>query len=176
VTRTLYIIGSAAPPVRQLDEVCTLTRHHGWQPCIILTPIATSWVDVDALAAATGQPVRSHQRLPDQPDPLPNADAVLAAPLTFNTVNKWAAGISDTLALGLLNELLIDGPPIVAAPCAKRALQAHPAYQPNLARLRAFGVTIIEQDMVASRGPDGLVRFDWPAVMQALDERTAVAL
>jgi len=26
------------------------------------------------------------------------------APATFNTVNKWAAGISDTLALGILCE------------------------------------------------------------------------
>jgi hypothetical protein len=34
---------------------------------------------------------------------VPEADAVLAAPLTFNTINKWAAGISDTLALGLLS-------------------------------------------------------------------------
>jgi flavoprotein len=28
----------------------------------------------------------------------------VVAPATFNTINKWAQGISDTLALGLLNE------------------------------------------------------------------------
>jgi flavoprotein len=31
--------------------------------------------------------------MPDEPDELPAADAVVVAPATFNTVNKWAAGI-----------------------------------------------------------------------------------
>jgi phosphopantothenoylcysteine synthetase/decarboxylase len=37
---------------------------------------------------------------------LPRADAVAIAPATFNTINKWVAGISDTFALGLLNEAI----------------------------------------------------------------------
>src|SRR5438034_5108813 len=84
--------------------------------------------DAERLAELTSTPVRIHPRRPDEQDPLPPAHAVLAAPLTFNSINKWAAGISDTLALGLLNELLVDGPPIVAVPWAKAALRAHPAY------------------------------------------------
>jgi hypothetical protein len=36
--------------------------------------------------------------------PLPPADAIAVAPATYNTINKWAAGISDTLALGILCE------------------------------------------------------------------------
>jgi len=67
-------------------------------------------------------------------------------------VNKWAAGISDTLALGLLNEFLVDGPPIVAAPCAKPALLAHPAYSTSLQLLREEGVHFVEQEEVTSRG------------------------
>lgn len=172
MTRSLYIIGSAAPPVRQLGEACTLAREHGWQPTVILTPTAASWVDVDALAAATGQPVRVHPRRPDEQDRLPSADAVLAAPLTFNTINKWAAGVSDTLALGLLNELLIDGPPIVAGPCAKRALRAHPAYKPSLQVLQDTGVTLVDQDLVVERGSDGLAQFQWRAIISVLNERT----
>jgi transcriptional regulator with XRE-family HTH domain len=38
--------------------------------------------------------------MPDEPDELPAADAVVVAPATFNTVNKWAAGITDTFAAG----------------------------------------------------------------------------
>jgi Flavoprotein len=33
-------------------------------------------------------------------------DAIIVAPATFNTINKWAVGISDTLALGLLTEAI----------------------------------------------------------------------
>ena len=173
MTRTLYIIGSAAPPVRQLDEACALARTHGWEPCIILTPLAAGWVDLEMLRAATSQPIRTVPRRPDEQDPLPKADAVLAAPLTFNTINKWAAGISDNLALGLLNELLVAGPPIVAAPCAKKALRAHPTYGPSLHTLEAVGVTIVDQDAVVERGLDGLAAFRWHDVLGVLDARAA---
>ena len=30
---------------------------------------------------------------------LPEPDAIIVAPATFNTINKWAAGIADTLRL-----------------------------------------------------------------------------
>ncbi|NDZ97171.1 flavoprotein, partial [Streptomyces sp. SID11726] len=79
----------------------------GWDVCTILTPSAYRWAsedaegEVEALEALTGHPVRHQYKLPSQDDVLPAPDALLVAPLTANTVNKWAAGISDTLALGL---------------------------------------------------------------------------
>lgn len=167
--RTLYLIATAAPPVRQLDEPCRLAIEEGWDPCVILTPTAADWVDVDRLAELTSKPVRVHPRRPDEQDPLPMADAILAAPLTFNTINKWAGGISDTLALGLLNELLVDGPPILAVPCAKPALRAHPAYPVSIRRLIAAGVVLQEQDDVTSRGADGLPVFDWLTVLREME-------
>jgi hypothetical protein len=38
---------------------------------------------------------------PADPDILPDPDAMIVAPATANTINKWAAGISDTLPLAL---------------------------------------------------------------------------
>ncbi len=168
--RTLYIIGTAAPPVRQLDQACQLAIEHGWQPCVVLTPTAADWVDVERLAAITGMPVRVYPRRPDEQDPLPMADAILAAPLTFNTINKWAAGISDTLALGLLNELLVGGPPIVAAPCAKVSLQTHPAYPASVRLLGDSAVHFLEHDEIVGRGCDGLATFDWHTVLRRTNQ------
>jgi hypothetical protein len=169
-TRTLYIIGSAAPPVRELNEACELAAQGGWQPCVVLTPTAAEWVDVARLRETTGRPVRIHPRRPDELDPFPPADAVLAAPLTFNTINKWAAGISDTLALGLLNEMLAGEVPIVAAPCANHALRQHPRYISNLAWLGEMGIHVLDQDQIVARGEDSLAVFDWPAVMESFAE------
>ncbi|MGP8300088.1 flavoprotein [Streptomyces inhibens] len=53
--------------------------------------------------------------------------ALLVAPLTANTLNKWAAAISDTLALGLITEGIGLQLPIVALPHWNDAQQAHPA-------------------------------------------------
>lgn len=170
-TPVLYIIGSAAPPVRQLDEACRAAIDLGWDPCVILTPTAADWVDVDLLAQVTGKPVRVQQRRPDEPDPFPAADAVLAAPLTFNTINKWAAGINDNVALGVLNELLVGGPPIVVVPCAKSPLRDHLAFAPNVRLLESAGVAFLNADALAFRGADGLARLDWSTILKLTTER-----
>lgn len=166
--RVLYLIGTAAPPVRQLDEACRIAIDLDWDPCVILSPTAADWVDLDRLAEITAKPVRVHPRRPDEPDPLPPADAVLAAPLTFNTINKWAAGISDTVALGILNELLVGGPPIVAVPWVKPTLRSHPAYEVNSRFLREAGVVFVDEDDIKSRGPEQVATFVWQVVLRAV--------
>jgi phosphopantothenoylcysteine decarboxylase len=168
----LYIIGASAPPVRQLDNACKLAIDYGWDPHVILTPTAAEWIDLDAIRA-TGVSIRVSPRLPHEQDPFPEADAVLAAPLTFNTINKWAAGISDTLALGLLNELLVEGPPIVAVPCVKAAMRTHPAYVASVERLGGAGAQFLDQDEIITKGQDGLATFDWQTVIQRLGRNWA---
>jgi len=170
----LYIIGASAPPVRELADACQLAIDAGWQPYVTLTPTAAEWIDLAELQTVTGQPARVQPRRPGESDPFPPADAVLAAPLTFNTINKWAGGINDTVALGLLNELLSSELPIVAVPCVKDALRAHPAYATNLHVLEDAGVQFLG-DSISTRGSDGLAAFDWPAVMQHLTRITRVA-
>jgi phosphopantothenoylcysteine synthetase/decarboxylase len=119
------------------------------------------------LAKVSEHPVRITPRTPSEPDPLPDADALLVAPLTFNSLCKWAAGISDTLALGILNESLGLPAPVTAAPCIKKALRVHPAYQPSAARLEEADVTILDPDVHVRRGPDGFSVLDWPSVVSS---------
>ncbi|MGH8793031.1 MAG: flavoprotein [Stackebrandtia sp.] len=165
---TIYVVACAAPPTLRLPELLKLLQDEDWDPCVILTPTAAQWIDVDDLAAHTNHPVRVHPRLPHEQDPLPLASAVLAAPLTFNTLNKWAAGSSDTLALGLLNEAIGLDLPIVAAPIVKTALRQHPAYNTSLSTLRSAGVTVLDPDAVTRRLPDGTVTAEWSRLLEAL--------
>ena len=65
------------------------------------------------------------------------------APATFNTINKWAQGISDTLALGLLNEAIGLRLPIVAVPWPNAALAVHPVFLRSVSTLREWGVTVL---------------------------------
>jgi flavoprotein len=58
----------------------------------------------------------------------PPPDAMVVAPATFNTICKWAHGSSDTLALGLLNESIGLGLPVVAVPNPSTALARRPAF------------------------------------------------
>jgi phosphopantothenoylcysteine synthetase/decarboxylase len=168
----LYLVVSAAPPVLRIEQFINSLRTEGWSACVIATPTAASWIDLDALAAATGCLTRVQPRPPRQKDSLPKADAVVAAPMTFNSINKWAAGVSDTLAMGVLNEMLGTEVPIIAAPCVKSVLRKHPAYARNITTLAEAGVMLLDPDVVTTRGEDGLANFDWSQIKDALHDAT----
>lgn len=98
------------------------------------------------LEILTGHVVRTDYKLPGEADPLPKADVLLVMPATFNTINKWAQGISDTLAASLLCECLGRGtPPIVVVPCLKMDLARHPAFPQSIALLRERGVFVLHE-------------------------------
>src|ERR1039458_8001625 len=115
----LYVIVCGAPAASGVDEFVRLAQDADWLVRVIATPTGERFIDAAQLAALTGDRVQTAFRMPDE---LPAADAVVVAPATFNTVNKWAAGITDTFATGLLCELTGLGVPIVAVPLVKEAL------------------------------------------------------
>lgn len=164
--RVLYLVVCAAPPAREIGQLVQLLMDDGWTVCVIATPTAATWIDRDALARQTGYPVRSDYKRPGDPDVLPKADAVAVVPATFNTINKWAAGISDNLALGTLNEALGLGLPILASPYAKPALTQHPAYARNVETLTTAGVTFTEAE--ALRPPNQSSPFRWALIQTEL--------
>lgn len=139
----LYVIGCGARPSADLPEFATWAIGQGWDTCAVLTPAALKFADPARLAEVTGHPARSDYKRPEDPDVLPPPDALAVAPCTFNTLNKLAAGISDTLALGLLNEALGAGRPIVACPNAHVDLAKHPAFGRNVEFLRGCGVQVL---------------------------------
>jgi phosphopantothenoylcysteine synthetase/decarboxylase len=72
--------------------------------------------------------------------------------LTFNTLNKFAAGISDTYALGVLNEALGAGQLVVAVPMINEQLWGHPALRPHISLLAAAGVSFLDPHTGLSGG------------------------
>jgi phosphopantothenoylcysteine decarboxylase len=94
----LYLMVCAAPPAQQTQEVLPLLQVAGWDVCVIATPQASRWMNTEA-----------------------KADVMLVMPTTFNTINKWAQGIGDTLVTSILCEALGRGtPPIVTVPCLRK--------------------------------------------------------
>jgi phosphopantothenoylcysteine synthetase/decarboxylase len=133
------------------------------------------FLDAEALATLTGHPVRSDYKRPEEPDVLPPPDAMVVAPATFNTINKLAAGISDTLALGLLNEAIGAGLPIVAVPFPNQMLSRHPAFKASIATLRSWGVRLVyDPDQfllpVPNQGESGNALFSWKALEDQLSQ------
>lgn len=163
--RIAYVIGFGAPPVLHLHDFLQILHAHGWDSYVILSPTAATWVDATVLSKASGHPVRVQQRTPRQLKPLPPADAVFAAPLTFNSLNKWAAGISDTLALGLLNEAVGLDVPVTAALCINQTLRRHPAFAESLGRLSSLNISVLDRINKGAANDPGSAILDWPQVL-----------
>src|SRR3954469_24425544 len=113
----LYLVACAAPPASTLPEGVRVLRDAGWDVWAAATPnaVAVGFVDWAAVEAASGHPLRVEARTAGQAKAkVPPPDAVAVAPLTVNTLAKWALLINDSAAVGTLNESLASGVPIVA--------------------------------------------------------------
>ena len=165
----LYVIACGGRPAAHVPAFAARMMKDGWNVCVIATPSAMKWLDSDVVRDLTGHVLRYEYKQPEEPDVLPSADAMVVAPATFNTINKWAAGISDTLALGLLNEGLGLDLPIVAVPFPNIALARHPAFQRSVKELRALGVQLLFDPRVyplptPNMGPPSADLFPWSAL------------
>lgn len=151
-SRTLYLFGSAAPPVFDVAAVIEDAQQRGFDVCLGLTPTAARWLDgqLPELEELTGHPVRSEYKLPGEPDVWPKADVILFAPATFNTVNAWALGITRDFVVGVVAEGIGKQIPMVAMPCVNAAYVQHAQFERSVAELRAMGVQVLY-------GEDGFV-------------------
>lgn len=168
----LYAIVCGSPPAQYVGDLVTLARNRGWEVCVIASPDGRKFIDAPALAALTGHPVRSVYKNPGDIDVLPDPTAMVVAPATVNTINKWAAGIADTLPLGLVVEGIGKGVPLVTIPFTNVAMAAHPAFGESLAKLRSWGVRVIDALPLHAPGTGGetAADFPWHLALEALDE------
>jgi len=172
----MYVIACGGRPAADLPEFITWAIRQGWDSCVVTTPSGARFADATRLASLTGHPVRDDYKRPEDPDVLPfPPDAFVVAPATFNTINKWAAGISDTLALGLLNEGLAAGQPMAAVPTPNVTLAKHPAFSHSVAFLRENGVRVLFDPAVyplptPNLGEAGRSLFPWDALKAIVGE------
>lgn len=166
----LYVVVCAAGIAAGVSKLITAAQERGWEAGVIATPVAMGgFFDTAAVEAQTGRPIRSAWRSPADPRPFPPPDAVVVAPATFNTVNKWAAGLADTLAVGTLCEAAGLGVRIAVLPCVADALAAHPAYQDSLIRLRGMGVRFGEPYSGMPEEGGGRPEFPWESALDLLE-------
>jgi phosphopantothenoylcysteine synthetase/decarboxylase len=164
----LYVVVCACGIAADVGKLITAAQEANWDVGVVATPQALGFMDAEAIEAQTGYPIRSAWRQPGDPRPLPPADAIAAAPATFNTINKWASGISDTLALGILCEAYGMGIPIAALPYLNAAQAAHPAYARSLDVLREMGVLIGSYEPHKPKAGGGADRYHWEEALELL--------
>ncbi len=160
-----YVV-CAAPLAPRSPELAGAIRDQGWDVTVVATPSAVEWIDADEVLERTGSPLVSVQRGHEEQRRGPRPRVVVACPLTFNTVNKLVAGISDTYALGVLNEAVSTGTPTIGVPLMSGRLWHHPALTASLATLGEWGVSLLDP-ATGEDGPRPVVSGDGARVASA---------
>ncbi|MGE9692760.1 MULTISPECIES: flavoprotein [unclassified Streptomyces] len=145
----LYLIATAAGPTHHIDDGIQAAQADGWDVHLVLTPTAARWWKprMAELEKVTGHPVVWEYRVPGQDvrgaSSLPKADAIVVAPITTTSACKWAAGITDTVALGIPAEAVHMGVPVAVMPFWNEVLYAQPAVRQAVSLLEEQGVRVV---------------------------------
>src|ERR671936_2928036 len=119
-------------------KACELTRlfvKAGHEVTPILTPEAERFV-----TARTFEALARREQPRELYPHLFEADLLVVAPLSANTLAKLAQGLADNV---LTQTALAFEGPVVAAPAMNPRMWSHPATQANVEALRARGVELV---------------------------------
>jgi phosphopantothenoylcysteine decarboxylase/phosphopantothenate--cysteine ligase len=144
-TIVLGVTGSiaAVETVRLAHEL----RRRGAVVQAVMTAAACGIVHPDALTYATGR--EAIVRCTGMVEHVlycgegGQADLLLVAPCTANTIGKIACGIDDTPVTTFATTALGRGMPVVVAPAMHESMYRHQGVAANLDRLRAWGIDIV---------------------------------
>ena len=183
--------GIAAYKALELVRLATAAGH---AVRVVQTPASQRFVGAASFAALTGAPVLvdEFERDPARGafpgdaapahDPLShlelvrNADILVVAPASANTLAKLAAGLADNL---LTSAALAATCPLLVAPAMNDHMWRHAATQANVALLRSRGVTVLEPSTgrLASHGEQGAGRLpEAPVLLEAVEALTRPAV
>ena len=146
-TVVLALCGSIAA-VESVQLAREIIRH-GAKVVAVLSKAAQGIVTKEALEFATGVPAIT--RITGQVEhvrycggPPREADVLLIAPATANTLSKFALGIDDTPVTTFATTALGSGMPVVVAPAMHGAMLDNPMVKERLKELRARGVVFVD--------------------------------
>ena len=137
----VYLVLSGTTTAARCPELLRGLIGLGFATVIALpTPNASRVIASRELADVEGaQVVESYFDLAIRPRP--PRGVVLFAPCSFNSLNKLAHGIADSLALSVVAEAIGRRTPVIVAPSLNQPLLDHPQAQASLRTLPAWGVT-----------------------------------
>jgi phosphopantothenoylcysteine synthetase/decarboxylase len=140
---TVYLVLSGTTTAARCPEILRGLAGLGFATVIALpTPNAARTVAPRELADVEGaRVVQSYFDLAIRPRP--PRGVVLFAPCSFNSLNKLAHGIADSLALSVVAEAIGRRTPVIVAPSLNQPLLEHPQAQASLRTLPGWGVVIV---------------------------------
>jgi phosphopantothenoylcysteine decarboxylase/phosphopantothenate--cysteine ligase len=146
---------------------------------VVMTASATKFIAPLTFAALSGNDVHTDMFSADREDTMAHislgrdADVVLIAPATANTIAKLAGGFADDL---LSTAILATRSRVLVCPAMNSRMYSHPATRQNISRLKTLGYTVIDPDsgMMACK-EEGEGRLpEWDEVKEYLAQSLSI--
>ena len=167
----LYVVVTAAGATRDVpSRLLPMAVERGWDVYVLATTQAASMFPktMTQIAEISGHPVRTDFHTTVEYS-LPDPDAIVVAPATYNTITKWALGIADTYVLTRLAEQIGRGIPVTAGPYINVKFAEHPTYERSLDTLQEWGVRIvIGPSEPHESGAGAADDFPWTEILDTL--------
>lgn len=116
---------------------------------VVMTDAATKFIGPLTFAALSGNDVHTEMFSAAKEDTMAHinlgrdADVVLTAPTTANTIAKLACGLADDL---LTTTVLATRAKVLVVPAMNSRMYAHPATKQNVQKLKDLGYEVIDPD------------------------------
>jgi phosphopantothenoylcysteine decarboxylase/phosphopantothenate--cysteine ligase len=138
----LCITGSVAAV--KSPEICRELMRHAARVFVVMSKMAQKIIHPDLMEWASANPVVieltgkiEHVALCKE------ADMLLVAPATANTISKIACGIDDTPVTSVVSVAFGARIPIVIVPAMHESMYKHPILEQNIQKLRSLGCEFV---------------------------------
>jgi phosphopantothenoylcysteine synthetase/decarboxylase len=166
-----YLIITGAGTARRAPEIIQHLAPRVGQLLTLMTPNASRIISPRELALVPG-----HRVVESYFDaailPRPPRGLILVAPCDFNSLNKIAQGIADSLALSIIAEAIGRQTPVIVAVSVNEALWRHPRAAESVAALRRWGCSVIEPWVEG----DVLTLAPTDTIMELVQQRLGAAI
>lgn len=171
----IYLVVTGAGAARRAPEIAVALAGLGPRLLVVPTPNAAAVVALhefyQVLASLPGGHGVVESYFDEKLGMPAAAGLVVIAPCGFNSLNKLAAGVADSLALSIAADAIGAGWGVLLAPALNAGLWAHPRTRASLDLLRSWGVTIVEPAIVENSARLAATETIVSAVRAALSGR-----
>ncbi len=129
-------------------ELLRMLTKANYEVKVVISSSALEFIGAKTLETLTNNPIYADTFAPKQDTEHISlaewADIFVIAPITANTISKFAAGIADNLITSIFNAYLGGKKPVIIAPAMNTGMLNNPFVQKNIKNLENEGVKIVE--------------------------------
>lgn len=147
--KVIYVVTTGANKSKDVKILLDYLKAEGAICILIPTSTSCSILDLKILEGYRIKKDYTFNKSIAINETIPEEDAIVVAPCTFNTFSKIANGIADNYPLSIIHAAIGYGKPIVIAPSMNQGYFNHPITKENLAKINSFGnISIVYPEYV----------------------------